>query len=146
MPRFFTVGQVREVLPRVKRLIAQAVEDKNAYQETELWSQNFMRRVMMMGGMVIDRKPFIQNNEAQNRCGERLKANVEQLQELGAVIKDLDRGLVDFPTLFRGNEVYICWQMGEDEVAFWHGIDEGFAGRKPIDRDFLDNHSANDND
>ena len=48
------------------------------------------------------------------------------------VVKDLDRGLVDFPALREGEEVLLCWQVGEDEVAFWHGLDEGFAGRKAL--------------
>jgi hypothetical protein len=146
MPRYFTLTQVREALPRVKRLIAQAVDAKEKYQETERWSQDFVRRVMVMGGMVVDRKPFLLNHDMQTRCGERLKAAVEAIQETGAVIKDLDMGLVDFPTMFHGNEVYICWRLGEDDVEYWHGIDEGFAGRKAIDRDFVDNHSASDVD
>ena len=56
-------------------------------------------------------------------------------------IKDLEIGLIDFPTLFRGQEVYLCWKLGEDKIRFWHGIHEGFRGRKAIDQDFLDNHS-----
>ena len=140
------LAQVREVLPRVKRLIAQAVEAKERYEETEHWSNEFVRRVMLTGGMVVDRKAFILNNESQNRQGERLKGAVEGIQETGAVIKDLDSGLVDFPTMYRGNEVYICWQLGDDDVEYWHGIEEGFAGRKAIDRDFVDNHSAKDLD
>jgi len=47
---------------------------------------------------------------------------------------------VDFPTLLRGDEVYLCWRLGEPCIGFWHGVDEGFRGRKPVDRDFLDNH------
>jgi hypothetical protein len=146
MPRFFTLAQVRDVLPRVKRLIDQAMDAKDRYKETELWTQNFMRRVMLMGGVLVDRKSFVLNNEAQNRSGERLKAAVEQIHEAGAVVKDLDRGLVDFPTLLHGTEVYICWKMGEEDVEYWHGVGEGFAGRKRIDRDFLDNHAGKDVD
>ena len=60
-------------------------------------------------------------------------ACVEKLEELGVVIKDLDLGLLDFPAERDGDEVLLCWHVGEDEVAFWHGLDEGYAGRKPID-------------
>jgi hypothetical protein len=49
---------------------------------------------------------------------------------------------VDFPTLFRGVEVYLCWKLGESGIEFWHGVDEGFRGRKPIDQDFLDHHEG----
>jgi hypothetical protein len=146
MPRFFTLGQVREVLPRVKKLMTQAVDGKEKYQEADQRTQDFIRRVMMMGGMVVDRKAFLLNRDSQNRSGERLKTAVEEIQKIGAVIKDLDQGLVDFPTMLHGSEVYICWRMGEDDVQYWHGVDEGFAGRKIIDRDFLDNHGAKDLD
>ncbi len=57
-------------------------------------------------------------------------------------MKDLDIGLVDFPTLFQGEEVYLCWKLGEAGIRFWHGIDEGFRGRKPIDAEFLEHHQA----
>jgi len=62
-------------------------------------------------------------------------ACVERLEELGVVIKDLDLGLLDFPARRRGEEVLLCWHVGEDAVTAWHGLDEGYAGRKPIDWD-----------
>jgi hypothetical protein len=58
---------------------------------------------------------------------------VSLLEELGVQVKDLDRGLVDFPALrSNGEEVLLCWQVGEDEIGFWHGLEEGFSGRKPL--------------
>jgi len=60
-------------------------------------------------------------------------ACVERLEELGVVVKDLDLGLLDFPAEHDGGEVLLCWHVGEDSVSFWHGLDEGYAGRKPID-------------
>ena len=57
---------------------------------------------------------------------------VAELQELGLLVKDLDEGLVDFPALRGGEEVLLCWHLGEDEVAFWHTLEDGFAGRKPL--------------
>ena len=72
--------------------------------------------------------------DAQRRQAE-LVAVVDELQGLGVQVKDLDRGLVDFPCLHRGGEVLLCWELGEDEVAFWHGLEEGYAGRKPLPLD-----------
>jgi hypothetical protein len=57
---------------------------------------------------------------------------VTAIQELGAVVKDLDLGLVDFPALRDGQEVLLCWQVGEEDVAHWHGLEDGFAGRRPL--------------
>jgi hypothetical protein len=56
-----------------------------------------------------------------------------ELQATGVVLRDLDRGLVDFPALMDGREVYLCWEQGEEEVAFWHDLDSGFGGRRPLD-------------
>jgi hypothetical protein len=58
---------------------------------------------------------------------------VDRIQEAGVVVKDLDVGLVDFPSMLEGEEIYLCWKLGEEHIAFWHGIDEGFTGRKPLD-------------
>ncbi len=62
-----------------------------------------------------------------------LEATVEELEALGVVVKDLDLGLVDFPAQRHGEDVYLCWHVGERSVAAWHGREEGFAGRKPVD-------------
>ncbi len=56
-----------------------------------------------------------------------------ELQDAGIMLRDLDRGLVDFPALRNGREVYLCWEVGEDRVGFWHELDTGFAARRPLD-------------
>jgi Uncharacterized conserved protein (DUF2203) len=56
----------------------------------------------------------------------------EQLEAMDIVLRDADRGLVDFPSIRDGEEVYLCWQAGEPRVAFWHDPDAGFAGRQPL--------------
>jgi len=55
------------------------------------------------------------------------------LQEAGIVIRDIDRGLVDFPAIREGREVYLCWELGEDAVDHWHDLESGFGGREPLD-------------
>jgi len=62
----------------------------------------------------------------------RLRAALAQLQEAEVVLRDLDRGLVDFPALRDGREVYLCWLEGEDEIGYWHDLEAGFAGREPL--------------
>ena len=57
---------------------------------------------------------------------------VARIHEVGALVKDLDDGLVDFPATRDGRDVLLCWRLGEDEIGFWHGLDEGFSGRKPL--------------
>jgi hypothetical protein len=67
------------------------------------------------------------------QLNEEAATMVNELEELGVVVKDLDLGLLDFPALREGEEVELCWRVGEDSVEYWHRIGEGFAGRKPID-------------
>lgn len=75
-------------------------------------------------------------NAAQTELGSLADvalACVDKLEELGVVLKDLDLGLLDFPSEREGEEVLLCWHVGEDAVTSWHGLEEGYAGRKPID-------------
>ena len=64
---------------------------------------------------------------------ERLDALVHQIQDMGAILKDINSGLLDFPAWREDHEVYLCWHLGEGRIAFWHEIEDGFAGRQPID-------------
>jgi hypothetical protein len=69
----------------------------------------------------------------QSAGGERMQELVQELHELGIELKDFFMGLVDFPCWRDGREVYLCWKLGEPEVAHWHETDAGFAGRQPLE-------------
>lgn len=69
------------------------------------------------------------------QLAEQASAAVHELDDLGVVVKDLDLGLLDFPAVREGEEVELCWQVGEDAVAYWHPLEAGYRGRKPIDWD-----------
>jgi hypothetical protein len=62
-----------------------------------------------------------------------LEAGIKGIQALGVTVKDLDQGLVDFLGTRSGREIYLCWKYGEEEIAFWHEINHGFSGRRPLD-------------
>jgi hypothetical protein len=57
---------------------------------------------------------------------------IYRIESLGCVVKDIDLGLVDFPSMLDDEPIYLCWKLGEPRVAYWHGIDEGFSARKPL--------------
>jgi hypothetical protein len=61
-----------------------------------------------------------------------LRAALGELEQMDIVLRDLDRGLIDFPSLREGREIYLCWIDGEDEIAFWHELEAGYAGRQPL--------------
>ena len=140
MARRFTLAEAQNLIPRVDTLLREAVSLKSDYQEAEQVIQAMAQRVSMMGGMMVDRDQAIDAKNRRDGVAAKLRAAIEEVQEFGCVIKDLDTGLIDFPTLLHGVEVYLCWKLGEPKIAFWHGVDEGFRGRKAIDQDFLDHH------
>jgi hypothetical protein len=140
MSRRFTLAEAQRLIPRVDRLLRQAIEMKACYDDAEKQIQAFQERVMMMGGVSVDRERAVEARTRRDGAAAQLRSSIEQVQEVGCLIKDLDIGLIDFPTTYRGNEVYLCWKLGEGGIEFWHGVDEGFRGRKKIDRDFLEHH------
>jgi hypothetical protein len=142
--RHFTLPEAQALLPEVERLLRKAVRMKEAHQAAEEEAQRMQRQVEMMGGMRIDAARAVALRKQKDDSAEGLKEAVESIQEIGVQVKDLDVGLVDFPTWFRGEEVLLCWRLGEKGIAYWHGMTEGFRGRKAIDREFLDHHSGDD--
>ena len=140
MSKLFTLAEAQCLIPRLDQLLRNAVLLKAEFSEAEAAARGFLERVTMMGGMMVDRDRVRAARERREMAARNLKAAIEEVQEVGCVVKDLDVGLIDFPTLFRGVEVYLCWKLGEPRIEYWHGTEEGFRGRKPIDQDFIENH------
>jgi hypothetical protein len=142
MNRRFTLAEAKGLLPTVGRLLREAVALKGELEQAERQMQALAGQITLMGGMVVDRSRVRNAREQRDKSAAQLREALEGVQETGCVVKDLDMGLIDFPTLYRGREVYLCWKLGEGTIEFWHGVEEGFAGRKPIDQDFLDHHEG----
>jgi hypothetical protein len=142
MPRLFTLWEAEKLLPQIREWMREAVSLKTQYDEAEGVLQSLAERITLMGGMVVDSKVAAEAKQRRRSVGEHLQSVLQSVQESGCLVKDLDKGLVDFPTLLRGEEVYLCWKLDEPSIRFWHGVQEGFAGRKAIDRDFLDHHQG----
>ena len=140
MSRRFTLEEAESLLPEIEKAIREAIASKSELEQAETALQSINQRVIMLGGVLVDRAAVYQDRLRRDQSAERLKASIQKIQESGCLIKDLDVGLVDFPTLFRGDEVYLCWKLGETGISFWHGTQEGFAGRKPIDVEFREHH------
>ncbi len=140
MPRFFTLQQAEKVLPDVASAIREAISLKAEYERMQSAWQSFSERVTMMGGVRVDRGRVLEQQNGREEAALALKQAVNKVHEFGCLVKDLDIGLIDFPTLFQGEEVYLCWKLGEAGIRFWHGVNEGFRGRKPIDSGFLEHH------
>lgn len=142
MSRHFRIEQAERLLPEVENEVRIAVTLKSQYDDAEAELESIARHVMMSGGAQVDRGQLTKLKVRRDALAARLKEAVETIQQYGCLIKDLDMGLVDFPTRLRGQEVYLCWKLGESQIEFWHGVDEGYRGRKRINQDFLDNHEG----
>jgi len=140
MAKRFSLAEAQSLIPRLEPLLREAITLKTEYGEAEAAIHRYQERVMLMGGVLLDRAQTLEARKRRESAAARLRAAIEQVQETGCVLKDLDIGLIDFPTLFRGVEVYLCWKLGETGIRYWHGTDEGFRGRKAIDQDFRDHH------
>src|SRR5271166_264834 len=142
MPRFFTLNQAENLLPQVESAIREAIERKAEYDQAEAEWRSFSQRVMLQGGMQVDRSRLLEQKNRRQSAALDVKNSIERVHEFGCVVKDLDIGLIDFPTLLNGQEVYLCWKLGENGIQFWHGLHEGFRGRKAIDEEFLTHHQG----
>jgi hypothetical protein len=140
MPRYFTIMQAERLLPKVEERIREALFIKAEYQRAEEQLRATQKHIMLSGGAVIDQAHVAALKSTRDGAAEKLQAVCDDIQELGCLVKDLDIGLLDFPTLYRNEEVYLCWRLGEEKIRFWHQVDTGFRGREPIDDEFLANH------
>jgi hypothetical protein len=130
-PRYFTAEQANEALAEVRPLTEELVEHRRALLELQELQSSLNERIAGNGGNVEPREL----QDMQERLDEEVAGIarcVAGIHEAGGLVKDLDAGLVDFPARREGVEVLLCWRLGEDEVGYWHGLEEGFSGRKPL--------------
>jgi len=130
-PRHFTPEQANAALAEVRPLAEELVEHRRAMASAAEERSRLVQQIAGNGGDFDPQEPRVLHEQLVE-AGEAVARCVQKLERLGVLVKDLDQGLVDFPALHGGEEVLLCWQVGEDEVAFWHGLEEGFAGRKPL--------------
>ena len=130
-PRYFTPAEANDALEDVRPLTVELVEHRSRLLELQERQASLIARIAGNGGDMEPREL----REVQERLDEEVTGIarcVSRIHELGALVKDLDDGLIDFPARRQGEEVLLCWRLGEDEVGHWHGLEEGFSGRKPL--------------
>ena len=138
--RTFTLDEAQSLLPVLESLLRTAIGGKKIMEEVEAEMQALNHRIFLNGGTHVDVVAVARRKAERAKAEQRAKDALAEIDSIGVQVKDLDIGLVDFPTLFRGEEVYLCWRMDEDDIDHWHGVNEGFNGRRPIDKHFVDNH------
>ena len=142
MHRYFTVDQANALLPRVERHLRDALFARNEYKQAEEAFVTVQTGILMAGGSVVDREKVTKIVAKKGASAVILQQEMELLDALGVQVKDLEIGLIDFPTRYGGQEVLLCWQFGEEKITHWNGLTEGYRGRKEIDEAFLAGHSG----
>ncbi len=122
--RFFTVEEARRLLPSLKELMGKVMVISHRLEE--------YREVVQQLADSASSNTGGPEGTAYLDIVISLQSCLTQLQETGCVLRSLQDGLIDFPHLKEGREIYLCWKFGEEDIRFWHEVDEGFAGRTPL--------------
>jgi hypothetical protein len=130
MPRYFTVEQARATLPEVRSLIEAARRLKARADELSAGLSDVAAKTIGNGHLQADSAEAARPE--LERVLRELEEIVRRIEATGCLVKDLDLGLVDWPHLRDGHEVYLCWRLGEPDILYWHEISDGFRGRQPL--------------
>jgi len=129
--RFFTPEEANEALVRLRPVAEEMVQSSGVLAQAQIRQAELVARIAGNGGDLTPGEVRAAAEEVA-QAADAVADCVRRLDEAGVQVKDLTEGLLDFPARLDGEDVLLCWKVGEPEVAFWHGLDEGFAGRKPL--------------
>ena len=122
----FTLEQANKMLPDVIEKFNSVLDAKEQVVRIQ---SDFENNPKYMASF----KDYIIKKQELNSAITKFYKSIEDLEATGVSVKSIDQGLLDFPSLMFNEEIWLCWKQGETEIKFWHGKDEGFNGRKPIE-------------
>jgi hypothetical protein len=123
--RLFTLHEASQLIPRLRSILEEAGVEWRRMKELSPEIQKVRDKVPLDG--------FSPHGVEYVEAVSHLLYLLHQIKDMGVLLKDVDKGLCDFPYMRNGRVVYLCWHLGEDSIAFWHDIEAGFAGREPLD-------------
>jgi hypothetical protein len=131
--RTFTLDESQSLLPVLESLLRAAIAAKKLIDEVEAEQQELNHRIFLNGGTFLDVVPLARRKAERVKAEQRAKDALAEIDSIGVQVKDIEIGLLDFPCEVDGQIILLCWKLGEKSITHWHGTQEGFAGRKPID-------------
>ena len=136
MSKTFTLSEAQTLLPVLEALLrkAQAAGIRTGELESEM--QQLTQRIFLSGGMHVNVVQAARRRAEREKTLQEARDTLLEIDEIGVQVKDLEKGLLDFPCVVDGQTVLLCWKLGEKEIGFWHTTEDGFAGRKPLDARF----------
>ena len=130
--KHFTLDEAQNLLSVMESLLRTSMEAKREIEEIEEEFKNIKHSVFLRGGAHLDVVSLSRRRAESDKAIQRAKDALSEIEAIGALVKDLDMGLIDFPCSVDGNTVLLCWKFGEPRITHWHATNEGFAARKPI--------------
>ncbi len=137
MEKTFTLKEAEALLPVLESLLRNSIEGKKKLQEMEEVLEQMRNKIFLLGGIAVDVKQVARVCAVRDKTAQQLRDSIQEIASIGVQVKDLDIGLLDFPCVVDGETILLCWKLGEKGITHWHGVEEGFAGRKPIDERIL---------
>ena len=133
----FTYEQASTLLPVLRTLLKRSMDGKQLIESVENELQDLRHRILLSGGLSVDIPAVAHRRAERDKALQEIKDALAEIEAIGVQVKDLDIGLLDFPCVVEEEIILLCWKYGEEKIAFWHGVEEGFRGRKPIDERIL---------
>ena len=130
MPRYFTIEEAASLLPRLTEILVNMQARKRDLDRLRREFTEAAARAAGNGHLL--EQELAEKRSAVEQTRSALTDLAHQISELGCELKGLDEGLIDFRALREDREVYLCWRLGEERIAFWHDLESGFAGRRPL--------------
>ena len=130
-PRHFTLEEANALLPRLSDLLIQIQEGKAKHDRLEEQAEEYAHHVSSNGHVV--EKRLNETRQELAKAAAEVNSLVQKVNDLGCEVKGIDEGLVDFLSERAGRDVYLCWKLGEPDIRWWHELETGFAGRRPLE-------------
>jgi hypothetical protein len=141
--RTFTLDEAQVLLPVLESLLRTSIDGKKLIESVDAELQETAHRVFLNGGMFLNIVHLARRKAEREKSIHLVRDAMAEIDAIGVQVKDLDVGLLDFPCKVEGKVVLLCWKLGEEGITHWHGPEEGFAGRKPIDERISKSRKAN---
>jgi len=135
--RTFSLQEAQSILPVLEGLLRKSIDGKKLIEGVDQEMSQLSERIFYAGGSLVNIKQTALRRAERDKAVQRVRDAMAEIDAIGVQVKDLDIGLLDFPCKVDDEVVLLCWKLGESSITHWHGMEEGFAGRKPIDERIL---------
>ena len=126
MTEYYELSAANERVGELRPLLESLRDDRDAIAAAQL------RLKQLVGETDLDSAQLEREQAQMTEVVRRMERTVHQIDAWGVTLRDIGSGLIDFPALANGRPIWLCWKLGEDDIAFWHELETGIAGRKPL--------------